>query len=293
MSLLINVAYSQDDLLALLEAQQEPVTNYTIATFKNTRLVSGHSVETNGQGVLQFLIGHRFGRLSSGWRNLYGLDNATIRMGFEYGITDNINIGVGRSSFQKTFDGTFKWKFARQKYGDQNFPFTITMVSGVYINGAEWVHPDRQNYFSSRLTYHHSFLLARKFGQSFSLQLMPTVTHRNLVPTENDRNSVLAMGIGTSLRLTGSLRVNTEYYYILPDQIVSTIGGEPVRNTFSIGIDLETGGHVFQLHFTNSRGMTEKFLVGETTGSFANGDIHFGFNVSRVFTVKKPKENIE
>jgi len=271
LSLFYFISNGQDDLLELLESQQEPVTTYTIATFKNTRLVTGHSVETNGQGVLQFLVGHRFGRLSSGWRNLYGLDNATIRMGFEYGITDNIN-------------------FARQKYGDQNFPFTATMVSGIYVNGLEWSHPDRKNYFSSRLTYHHSLLIARKFGHGFSLQLMPTVTHRNLVLTEMDRNTVLGLGLGTSVKVTGSMRVNAEYYYILPDQIVSTIGGEPIRNTFSIGIDLETGGHVFQLHFTNSRGMTEKFLVGETTGSFGNGDIHFGFNVSRVFTLKKPKD---
>lgn len=286
---LVSPALSQDDLLALLNEREEPVVNYTIATFKSTRLVSGHSVETNGKGVLQFLIGHRFGRLNSGWRELYGIDNATIRLGFDYGITDNINVGVGRSSFQKIYDGMVKWRFLRQKSGAENFPFSATWVSAMYVSTTEWANPDRENYFSSRLSYHHSLLLARKFGNSVSVQLMPTAVHRNLVPTVNDRNTIFAMGAGASVRLTGSLRANAEYYYILPDQITSTIGGEEVTHSLSVGIDLETGGHVFQLHLTNSRGMTEPYLVGQTTGQWGNGDIHFGFNVSRVFTVKKPK----
>lgn len=285
-----SAAYGQDDLLDLLESKQEPITNLTIATFKGTRVVSGHSVETNSKGVLQFLIGHRFGRLNSGYRDLFGIDNATIRLGFEYGLTDNINIGVGRSSFQKTFDGTFKWRFLRQKYGAKNFPFTATVVSSMYMDGQEWANPDRTNYFTSKLNYTHSLLIARKFKDAFSLQLMPTLVHRNLVKTIADKNTIFAMGAATSIKLTGSLRLNAEYYYIPPNQIFSKIGGETVKNSFSIGIDLETGGHVFQLHFTNSRGMTEKYLVGETTGSWTKGDIHFGFNVSRVFTVKKPKE---
>ncbi|RYM35788.1 hypothetical protein ERX46_01985 [Brumimicrobium glaciale] len=281
---------AQDDLLDMLEETEEPVTNYTIATFKSTRLVSGHSVETNGEGVLQYLIGHRFGRLNSGWRDLFGIDNATIRMGFEYGLTDNINIGIGRSSFQKTYDGTVKWKFLRQKSGAKNFPFTATIVSNIYADSREWANPDRINYFSSRLNFNHSLLIARKFGDFFSLQLMPTVIHRNLVKTAEDKNTIYAIGLGTSFRLSGSLRLNAEYHYIPPGQIASKIGGEDVQNSFSIGVDLETGGHVFQLHLTNSRGMTERYLVGETTGNWFKGDIHFGFNVSRVFTVKKPKE---
>ena len=286
----INTTQAQDDLMDMLEATEEPVTNYTIATFKTTRIVSGHSAETNAKGVLQYLIGHRFGRLNSGWRDLFGIDNATIRMGFEYGLTDNINLGIGRSSFKKTYDGTVKWRFLRQKYGATNFPFTATFVSNIYVDSREWGNPDRTNYFSSRLNFNHSLLLAKKFGDFFSLQLMPTIVHRNLVETAKDNNTIYAIGIGTSVRLTGSLRLNAEYHYIPPGQIDSKIGGEDVQNSFSIGVDLETGGHVFQLHLTNSRGMTERYLVGETTGNWLKGDIHFGFNVSRVFTVRKPKE---
>lgn len=281
---------AQDDLMKMLEEQEEEVTNLTIATFKTTRLVSGHSIETNAEGVLQFLIGHRFGRLNSGWRDLYGIDNATIRLGFEYGITDNINIGVGRSSFEKTYDATFKWRFLRQKSGAKNFPFTATWVSSSYLNTMEWPNPERENYFSSRMNFHHALLLARKFGNAVSVQLMPTLVHRNIVQTKEDENTIYSMGVGSSIRLTGSLRANFEYYFIPEDQIFSTIGGEKVRNSLSVGVDLETGGHVFQIFLTNSRGMAEKFLVGETSGNWLDGDIHFGFNVSRVFTLKKPEE---
>lgn len=292
-ALFVLVSFSsiaQEDLLELLNAQEDSVTTYTIATFKSTRLVSGHSVETNAEGVLNFMIGHRFGALNTGWSDLFGLDNATVRFGFDYGLTDQINIGIGRTSFQKTVDATFKWKFLRQQSGFTNFPLTATVVGTVYYNTSEWSNPDRDNLNSSRLAYHYSLLLARKFGDAVSLQLMPTVVHRNLVPTKQDKNSIVSIGAGTSIKVTNSLRFNAEYFFIPDGQIASDIGGLKVRNSLSIGVDLETGGHVFQLHLTNSRGMTEKYLVGENTGSWGNGDIHFGFNVSRVFTLKKPKE---
>lgn len=277
--------HAQDDLLEMLESTQEPQVNYTIATFKNTRLVSGHSIETNSRGVLQFMIQHRFGMVNSGWRELWGLDNATIRIGLEYGITDHLNIGFGRSSFLKTYDGLIKWRFLRQKSGAENFPFSATAISSIYLNSTEWPDPDRENFFSSRLSYHHALLIARKFGDKFSVQLMPTAVHYNLVNKSLDENTIYAMGVGTSIKLTGSVRLNLEYYYRLPDQVFS----QQLTNSFSIGFDIETGGHVFQLHFTNSKGMTEQFLIGQTIGSWDKGDIFFGFNISRVFTVGKRK----
>ncbi|WP_412986505.1 DUF5777 family beta-barrel protein [Pontimicrobium sp. IMCC45349] len=276
---------AQEDLLDMLESSQEPQTNYTIATFKNTKLVSGNSIETNGQGVLQFMIQHRFGTLNSGWRDLWGLDNSTIRLGFEYGITDHLNIGLGRASFLKTYDGMIKWRFLRQKSGAKNFPFSATAVSSIYLNSSEWIDPERENYFSSRLSFHHSLLIARKFNDKISIQLMPTMVHTNLVSTPQDENTVYAMGFGTSIKLSGSIRLNAEYYYLLPDQVYS----KELTNSLSIGVDIETGGHVFQLHVTNSKGMTEQSLVTNTTGAWGDGDIYFGFNISRVFNVGKKK----
>ncbi|HCE85124.1 MAG TPA: hypothetical protein DEO99_03130, partial [Bacteroidetes bacterium] len=111
------LAQSQEELLDLLAEEEEPLTQYTIATFKGTRIVSVHTVETQAEGVMQMLIGHPFGRLNTGWRDLFGLDNATVRLGLDYGITDNLNIGIGRSSYTKIYDSHIKYRFLRQRYG--------------------------------------------------------------------------------------------------------------------------------------------------------------------------------
>lgn len=278
---------AQDDLLDLLEAETEEPVNYAIATFKGTRLINGHSIENPAPGVLQFMIGHRFGRVNGGAYEFFGLDNATIRLGFDYGVNDRLAVGVGRSSFEKTYDGYAKYKIIRQQTGKRNIPFSLSAVAGMAIKTIQWPEPERDNYFSSRLYYHFQALLAAKVTPSLSLQLSPTLVHRNLVATPADANDVLALGIGGRQKLSGSLTLNAEWFYVLPNQIVSPLYGEQVRNTFSIGFDIETGGHVFQLHFTNSRGMAEKFFVPETTGNWLDGDIHFGFNISRVFTIKE------
>jgi hypothetical protein len=290
--MLVNIGWltgQEDDLLNLLEEKNKPETEITIATFKATRVVTGHSVECAAKGDMHFLISHRFGQLNSGFSDFYGLDNSTIRLGLDYGITNNINIGLGRSSFLKTYDLFFKWRLLRQKSGASSFPFTATLVSSMYMNSSKYDDDVRNDYFLARLDYHHSLLLARKFGEFVSIQLMPTIVHRNLVTKQEDKNTIFALGAGASLRLTPSIRANAEYYYTFPNQIVSPVGTKLPSNTLSIGLDIETGGHVFQLHLTNSRAMTEKFLVDSTTGQWGKGDIHFGFNISRVFTVAKPK----
>lgn len=279
------LAHSQEDLMSILEKQEKKRVDYTIATFKSTRIINGQSVETNHKGVLQFLISHRFGRLNQGAYEFFGLDNATIRLGLEYGITDRLNIGVGRSSFEKTYDGFVKYKLLRQKSGAENFPFTVTGFSSIAIKSLKWPDAERKNYFSSRLFYAFQFLIARKFNDRLSLQVSPTVIHRNLVTTTADQNDVYSIGVGGRYKITESVSVNAEYYWVPDGQIVSKINGENVYESLSIGVDIETGGHVFQLHLTNSRGMIEKFFVGETTGSWRKGDIHFGFNISRVFTI--------
>ncbi|MEX2588747.1 MAG: DUF5777 family beta-barrel protein, partial [Chitinophagales bacterium] len=237
-----------DDLMALLEEEEEETTDYTIATFKTTRIINNHSIETVNEGVLMFIIGHRFGRVNSGIREFFGIDNATIRLGFEYGVTDNFTIGYGRSSFEKTYDGFLKYKILRQSTGKKRMPITLTAFADAAINSARFPEPDRENYATSRFTYTYSLLIARKFNEYFSLQLSPTMIHRNLVATKADNNSVFVMGAGGRVKLTGSLAVNMEYSWIIPGQIESKLYGENVQDAFSVGIDLETGGHIFQLH---------------------------------------------
>jgi hypothetical protein len=280
---------AQESLLSMLEAEQEPVTDYTIATFKGTRIINGHSIENPAEGVLQFLIQHRFGRVNGGFYEFFGLDNAVIRLGLDYGITDRLAVGLGRSSFEKMYDGFVKYKLLRQSKGARNMPVSVSLVSGIAVKTVQWSDPDRQNLFTSRLYYNFQILLAQKVNENFSYQLSPTLIHRNLVETRADRNDVYAIGAAGRYKLNGSVSVNAEYFYVIPGQIQSPVFGERVTNALSIGFDIETGGHVFQLHVSNSRGMIENQFVTETTGQLGRGDIHFGFNISRVFTLKKKR----
>jgi len=276
-------AYGQDDDLLSLLGDEETI-DYTNASFKTNRVINLHSLESTAGGVLDFKIGHRFGTLNGGFYELFGLDNANIRIGFDYGLSDVITIGVGRGSFEKTYDGFVKYKFLRQSTGKRKMPFTAAILLTSAIQTLKWANPERENYFSNRLYYTSQLIIGRKFSESFSLQLSPTMVHRNLIKTNTEKNDVYALGAAGRIKLSKRLALNAEYIYLLPDQVAGNI-----TNSLSIGFDIETGGHVFQLHFTNSTSMIEKGFITETTNSWDNGGIHFGFNVSRVFTVKRKK----
>ena len=275
--------YAQDDLLELLEEEtkDENNVNYTYATFKATRIINGQSVENTAGGVLSFIIAHRFGKINDGFYELFGLDQATIRFGLEYGITDELNIGIGRSSFQKTFDAYAKYKLLKQSSGARNMPVTLSLFSGIAATGVEDLSPGNEDIFSSRLSYSYQLLLARKFSNNFSLQLSPTLIHRNLVRTPEIDNDVIALGAGARYKLSNRVTLNAEYFYRFNDENL----GSDTFNAIALGFDIETGGHVFQLHITNSRGMLERYFVSETTGDITEGDIFFGFNINRVFTI--------
>ncbi|MEY3421880.1 MAG: hypothetical protein RIR48_2180 [Bacteroidota bacterium] len=276
-------AYSQEeDLLSLLGADK--TTDYANASFKTNRVINLHSLENTAGGVLDFKISHRFGTLNGGFYELFGLDNSSIRLGLEYGLSDLITIGVGRSSFEKAYDGFIKYKFLRQSTGERNMPITAALLLTSSIQTLKWTEPDRDNFFSSRLYYTTQLILGRKFSESFTFQLSPTMVHRNLVKTNAEKNDVYALGAGGRIKLSKRVALNAEYIYILPDQVASDI-----KNSLSIGFDIETGGHVFQLHCSNSTSMIEKGFITETTNSWSDGGIHFGFNISRVFTLKRKK----
>lgn len=267
---------AQQDLLEQL--QQQPDTSgpsYTIATFKGTRLINGHSVELRGLKVLDFIISHRFGRLNSGAYHFFGLDEANIRLGLDYGVSDRLNLGLGRSSFEKVYDGFIKYKFLRQGRGSGASPLSAVAFASAAI---ETLHSPHELRLSNRLSYTWQLLLARKFSQHLSLQLMPTLVHRNMALTEEDPNDIYALGAGGRYRLKKGLALNLEYYYQLNQPLP-----ESSHHALAIGFDIETGGHVFQLHLSNARAMQEKGFITQTTGNFFAGDIHFGFNVSRVF----------
>lgn len=266
--------FAQDDLFSLLE--EEDAVQEVYATFKGTRVINGQSIELPAKGDLQFVIEHRFGTLNSGAYELWGLDQSQIRMSFDYGITNNLAIGLARNSFQKTFESSLKAKLVKQKM-ENGSPISITSYNAVFANSLRWINPDRENLFSSRLSYVHQFMIARKFNQNLSIQLTPSYIHRNLVETNAMKNDYMAMGLGGRYKLSKRISINAEYFYQLNRP------QENFTNSLSIGFDIETGGHVFQLHITNSQGMFERAFIGETTGKWSEGDIYFGFNISRVF----------
>jgi hypothetical protein len=231
------------------------------------------------------MINHRFGTLNSGAYNFFGLDEAGIRLGFDYGVTDWLTVGVGRSSFGKVYDGSVKYKILRQAKGKKSSPVSIVLFHSMGISTAEKSTEGREISFTDRLSYVHKLLIARKFSERLSLQIAPVFIHRNLVPTPEFQNDVMAIGTGGRFRLSKRLSVNADYYYLLPGHT-----SDLFYNSFAIGLDIETGGHVFQLHLTNSRGMIEQQFIPQTTGNFWDGDIHFGFNISRVFNVSNNKK---
>ena len=276
-------AFAQEDLMDLLNNKTTDEINYATATFKSTRVMNGHSVERMPPGQLDFRISHRFGKLNSGLYEFFGLDQSSIHLSLEYGILKWLMIGIGRGTYEKTFDGFTKFTILRQSSGARNMPVSVSALSSVAVTSVKWPDPDRTNYFSSRLSYVQQLLIARKVNQSFSVQIAPTFVHRNLVSTELDPNDLYAIGAGGRMKLTSRISFNAEYYYTVNQRSYMS---QTVYNPLSVGFDIETGGHVFQLIFTNSLAMIEKGFIGETTGSWKKGDIHFGFNISRVFTLK-------
>jgi Membrane bound beta barrel domain (DUF5777) len=275
-------AQEEEDLLSMLG--EEEVVNYATASFKTNRVINLHSLENTARGVLDVKISHRFGFLNGGPSELFGLDAATIRIGADYGITDAITVGFGRSSYEKVYDAFAKYKFLRQSSGAKKMPITAALFTSINAKTIPFQDPDRENFFSSRLYYTTQLILGRKFNESFTLQLSPTLVHRNLVRTKTEKNDVYALGVAARQKLTKRLAINAEYVYVPDGQLA-----DGYRHSMSIGFDIETGGHVFQLHFTNSTSMIEKGYIAETSGNWLDGDIHFGFNVSRVFTVAKKK----
>ncbi len=265
------------------KAEKEKI-DYTNAIFKTTRVVNGHSIENVGAGILDFKVNHRFGTLNSGGYNLWGLDQATMRLGLDYGLSKRLMIGIGRSTFQKQYDGFIKYKLLRQSTGKKIMPISLSYAGGLILKGINQDDGTGNKYkYSDRISYYHQLLFAHKFNDYFSLQLSPTVMHYNSVNLASESNDLGSLGIGARIRLSKRVNLTTEYFHQFSNF-------EGYYNTLSLGVDIETGGHVFQLHCTNATGMTERTFIHENTGRWSNGDIRFGFNISRVFTIKKPKE---
>jgi hypothetical protein len=271
---------AQTDASALLDETTADETEVVTGTFMASRIITGHSMEQPAAGELEFRISHRFGRINEGIYEYFGLDQATIHFSLEYSPIDRLTLGFGRSNFKKTYDGFAKISILKQKKGKNNFPFSLTYLASMEVVTLKNEIPEYE--LRHRLSYVHQLLMARKFGKRLSLQLTPSYVHKNLVENADVSNDVWALGIGGRFKITRRLSLNAEWFVMInPNSATST----QYYNPLSIGIDLETGGHVFQIMITNAQSMREGSFISETTGSWANGDIHLGFNISRMFNL--------
>jgi len=267
---------------SVLSTDDSLKTTYIDEAFLSTRIINGHSVKNLKKQLLEFRVSHRFGQVNEGVDQFFGLDHGTVHLSLEYGLKDWLEAGIGRSSFEKTVDGFIKAGLLRQSTGVRNMPVHIS-----YLASTEWITLDdpSKTCFSSRLSFIHQLLIAVKFNDKFSAQLSPTFIHRNVVPNKLYKNDLLSLGAGARYKITKWVALTIEYFYLhRPDA-----GSLPNRyyNPFSVGIDIDTGGHVFQIMLTNSQAMREGGFIGKTTGKWGDGGIHLGFNISRLFSFAK------
>jgi hypothetical protein len=266
-------------------------TEIAIATFKNSRLINGHTIETLGKGMMDFRVHHRFGYLNEGIYTLFGLDEASTLLGLDYGITNKLMIGLNRSTYQKQMEGFLKYRLIRQSSGKVNMPLSVTVMAAMIVKTVDLYSASGVKYSSNDKTcYTAQVLIASKLSDKTSLQIMPTFVHYNIVPFATDKNDMFSIGFGGRQKISRRISINAEYYYQINKFADDPSTGLTYYNSLAVGVDIETGGHVFQLHFTNSTGMTEPTFIHETTGDFFKGNVHFGFNISRVFVIKKPKQ---
>lgn len=278
-------ARAQEDADKILADAEHTEKTYTIGTFKTTRVINFHSVETCGKRTLDFRISHRFGDINSGAYNLWGIDGgASIRIGLEYSYDGRLMVGVGRSNYQKMFDGFAKYRLLRQTE-DGKMPLSMTWFSGIYYTGIKdpgkaLTGFDKYAQPYQRISYVHQLIVGRKFGEKLSAQLAPWFVHYNLVDDIADGNDMWGVAAAVRYKVTRSLALTGEYAYRL-----NKYSRNDYYNSFGLGFEIETGGHVFQMHVTNSFGLAENQFLPYTTTKWGDGGIRIGFNISRVFTI--------
>lgn len=275
---------AQDDLMKMLEEETPTEKEYVTATFKGTRLINLHTIEVPGKRTLEFRISHHFGDINGGGYQFFGLDGgASIRMALEYSIDGRLELGVGRNSQDKMYDGFAKYKLLRQTT-DNSMPVSLTLLSGIYYTSIKDPNKaitgiDRYQHSTSRFAYCSQLIFARKFTPKLSIQLAPTITHYNLVDAIGDENDIYSLAFASRYKLTKRAAVNFEYVYNINEFSV-----QPYYNSVGIGFELETGGHVFQMFVTNSSGMAEPQFIGRTTTKWQDLGLKIGFNISRMFS---------
>lgn len=265
--------FAQEDLLKDIDTASSSKTKVESA-FKALKIVNIESTKLAAKGDFYFIVAHRFGSIKDGFEGAYGLDNAVTQLKFVYGVSDWFTISAARSELAYDFSG----KFLIKSQEDNGFPIAIAAFSSLAFNNTlkESNYPKME--FENRLIYVSQLLISRKFNSKLSLEVAPTFFHENFVIDDNQENSQFAIGMGGRYKIAKRWSINVDYAAHL-----NRSDSSPFKNPLSVGVDLDTGGHVFQMHFSNSQGIHEAGFLGNTTGDWTKGDIFFGFNLLRVF----------
>jgi hypothetical protein len=265
------------DIVAQDAGEPEDDTEIVRSAFKGTHVINGHSTRTKYKGEVDFLIYHRFGPINSGIQEFFGLDEANMRLGFEYGLFDVLDLGIGRSTYNKTYDGYVKWKALQQKSGSGSIPISLVLLTSAAISTG----PLLQDLSAAeKMGFNTEILVSRKFNDNLTLQIMPGLVHNNTVPAAGDPNTIPYLGTVLRVVVAPGIALTGEYYYRF-NEYESVQTYDPI----GFGLDIHTSGHVFQLHVTNSRPTYESGFISSTIDNFWDGGIRFGFNISRTFQV--------
>jgi len=266
--------FAQDDLLSEIDVESESSTAVS-SVFKGLKIINFESTKLVGKGGFYFVVSHRFGSVKNGFENLFGLDEAVTHLNFIYGLTEGINVSASRSSNQKIYELASKFRIIKQS---ERFPFSLVGYTSVLANTALSTDNLPKLEFKHRLSYVAQLLISRKVNNKLSLQFTPTFFHDNYVANDFQDNSQFGLIFGGRYKIGKRWSFNLEYGTHL-----NRAKNSLYNNPLSLGFDLETGGHVFQLHFTNSQFMNANGVMGNSTGDWSEGDFYFGFNISRSF----------
>lgn len=294
---------AQEDLekeLNTIPKEREHVS----ATFKSTKLINLHTNETIHRNELDFKVDHRFGDIAGdngGVRQFFGLDNSTdVRIGLDYGITDRLTAGLARAkgatAVQQLIELSLKFRFLQQTT-DDHIPISLTgflsnTIAAVKANREDATAATSYHNFSDRMNYTSQLIIARKFSPSLSLTIIPSYIHRNYTQF-NDQNDLFALGGGGRLKLTKRMSVVVDY--VVPfrnpnrKRYLENVNQAKFYNTLGAGLEMETGGHVFHLNFTNATAIQEMQFIPQTTSSWTKGQYRWGFSISRRFSFAKKK----
>ncbi len=271
------LSFGQDDLLDELNESASKEKNYTSAAFKSLKVVNFETTKLISKREFFFVVAHRFGSVENGFDDFFGLDNANTRIQFIYGISDGFNVGISRSGFEETYDAHIKYRIARQVIG--GFPVSISGYNLIAVNTELDSDVFQGLDFNDRLRYTSQIIISRKFNENLSLLVSPTFFQDNFVANDDQDNAQFAVGLGGRYKLTKRFSINLDYGIHL-----NRANSSQFRNALAIGVDIETGGHVFQLHFSNAQGIFENAFLGQAGGNFFDGDFFFGFNLNRSFS---------